>query len=113
MLSAFPNIAFTEQLLITGLKIRSSLHILRTLSSATLLDFAVIIIFRFLVDLTDLIFEYPPLTTKSRSIVSPSGSLTYGLFSIVTKTRKSDRLDFVMSTLGPLTNAGGITESIN
>jgi CBS domain-containing protein len=93
------TILFTEQLLITGLKIRSSLHILRTLFSATLLDFAVIIIFRFLVDLTDLIFEYPPLTTKSRSIVSPSGSLTYGLFSIVTKTRKSDRLDFVM--MGP------------
>ena len=45
-------------------------------------------------DLTDLIFEYPPLTIKSRSIVSPSGSLTYGLFSIVTKTRKSDRLEF-------------------
>jgi len=54
-----PSIAFTVQLLITGLKIRRSLHILRTLSSAKLLDCAVIIIFRFLVDLTDLIFEYP------------------------------------------------------
>jgi len=94
-------IAFTKQLLVTGLKIRSSSHILRTLSSAILFDFAVTVTFRFLVVLIDLILVYPPLTTKSRSIVSPSGSLTYRLFSIVTKIRKSDTLVFFMGIYGP------------
>jgi hypothetical protein len=40
--------------------------------------------------LTDSIFEYPPLVIRSLLIVSPSGSLMYGLFSIVTTTRNFD-----------------------
>src|SRR5215831_8251424 len=78
--------AFTEQLLTIGLKIRNSSHILITICSAAFLDLAETIIFRFFADLTDLTLEYPPLMIKSLCMVSPSGSLTCGLFSMVTST---------------------------
>lgn len=78
--------ALIMQLLTTGLNMRNSSHSFFTVCLASFSDLELTTIFSILADLIDWTFEYPPLTTRSRCIVSPSGSLTYGLFSIITRT---------------------------